>query len=572
MTETCDSLLQLSFFGFPRLTLESVLLNSVAAGACIVAWQKDEYLLSYTLCFLIGYSIYLERNCFLGTKERPPEAAVIGLPACLLSAPILLTTSHLFAVASKGNGFGDEPLVEVSHASVVVFLVLFYFVLSVLYVLRTECRRIFASISLLVSIIGWMFNHSTLQLTKSWCDLTFSIGVALLGHSIMLQISSYVYTFADEFCAYRISREVGFLFNVFAVLYTNHFLLDSYATEIRDEHKILFATYCIALYGLSPTSKKRTRTLRRHYLALASAIAFIYMFFLVKFGKNLYKNWISAAFLFHFLAGCIFLALVLYITYPVQGFSLHAKHQPKKSNAQCFLRIGCTQKIIARKVFHYFFVFLTFWAFYFEYSTQICLYILELITIAAFFVELLRSKLSIKWKLRQLIDRYYHAYADERDRGIIRSHIYLLLGVTLPFLSSTYPVIQSKADTIKDSRCLLAPPYIGILALGVVDSTAAVAGSIWGTHKWNDLFGLRHTQHTYLSAKTIEGSIAALVISTLVEVFFRSGLGYPTSLSDTLHIAFNISPLCVAEAMIDSSDNLLLPFFAMILEQLKSMC
>jgi dolichol kinase len=111
-------------------------------------------------------------------------------------------------------------------------------------------------------------------------------------------------------------------------------------------------------------------------------------------------------------------------------------------------------------------------------------------------------------------------------------------------------------------ECVL--PFVGILALGVADSAASVAGTWFGRTKWS-----------VRSPKSVEGTVAAVfaligsvwVIYTLCAETRESSLA-ANSWKQVLRIASACTGICVFEAVTDQLDNLYLPLYGFAMFQL----
>ncbi|XP_006983477.1 dolichol kinase [Peromyscus maniculatus bairdii] len=141
-------------------------------------------------------------------------------------------------------------------------------------------------------------------------------------------------------------------------------------------------------------------------------------------------------------------------------------------------------------------------------------------------------------------------FLDERDSGpLILTHIYLLLGMSLPIWLIPRPCIQK--DNLGGARALV--PYAGVLAVGVGDTVASIFGSTMGEIRWPG------------TKKTFEGtmtSIFAQIISVALILIFDSGVDLNYSYA---WILGSISTVSLLEAYTTQIDNLLLPLYLLIL-------
>lgn len=141
-------------------------------------------------------------------------------------------------------------------------------------------------------------------------------------------------------------------------------------------------------------------------------------------------------------------------------------------------------------------------------------------------------------------------FLDERDSGpLILTHIYLLLGMSLPIWLIPRPCAQK--GSLGGARALV--PYAGVLAVGVGDTVASIFGSTMGEIRWPG------------TKKTFEGtmtSIFAQIISVALILIFDSGVDLNYSYA---WILGSISTVSLLEAYTTQIDNLLLPLYLLIL-------
>ncbi|KIK96459.1 hypothetical protein PAXRUDRAFT_32371 [Paxillus rubicundulus Ve08.2h10] len=129
---------------------------------------------------------------------------------------------------------------------------------------------------------------------------------------------------------------------------------------------------------------------------------------------------------------------------------------------------------------------------------------------------------------------FVNEFLDQKDRGTaILSHFYLLTGCA------------GSVWLEGPSRFLL---YTGILALGVGDAMASIAGKRIGKHRWSTS-----------TSKTVEGS-AAFVVSLVMCAWVLRLLGLT---EDFLMVRYGavVGLSSVLEALSDQNDNLTLPLY-----------
>ncbi|XP_004613333.1 dolichol kinase [Sorex araneus] len=176
------------------------------------------------------------------------------------------------------------------------------------------------------------------------------------------------------------------------------------------------------------------------------------------------------------------------------------------------------------------------------------LYVAATVCLAVFiFLEYVRY-FRIK-PLGHLLRGLLSLFLDERDSGpLILTHIYLLLGMSLPIWLIPRPCTQ---DHLPGVRALV--PYAGVLAVGVGDTVASIFGSTMGEIRWPG------------TKKTFEGtmtSIFAQIISVVLILIFDTGVDLNYSYA---WILGSISTVSLLEAYTTQIDNLLLPLYLLIL-------
>ena len=141
--------------------------------------------------------------------------------------------------------------------------------------------------------------------------------------------------------------------------------------------------------------------------------------------------------------------------------------------------------------------------------------------------------------LGKILDEKLRSFSDFRDeRGpIIISYIYLIIGVATPLLIADSPV--------------------GLISLGVGDSTASIIGKRYGEFRWPD------------SKKTIEGTFAFIFTTFITGYICKQYLGYFKHLT-----IGNWLLVCTLSGVLEGNsvlnDNILIPAFMMICEKIFS--
>ncbi|KAL2100185.1 hypothetical protein ACEWY4_004579 [Coilia grayii] len=141
-------------------------------------------------------------------------------------------------------------------------------------------------------------------------------------------------------------------------------------------------------------------------------------------------------------------------------------------------------------------------------------------------------------------------FLDERDSGpLVLTHIYLLVGVSLPLWLTPGPCVPKGG--LPGAGGLL--PYAGVLSVGVGDAVASVFGSSVGEIRWPG------------TKKTMEGtatSVFAQVIAVAIFLLADGSLNLNTSYS---WVVGSIAMVAMLEAYTSQIDNLLLPLYLHIL-------
>ncbi|CAI8016208.1 Dolichol kinase, partial [Geodia barretti] len=132
---------------------------------------------------------------------------------------------------------------------------------------------------------------------------------------------------------------------------------------------------------------------------------------------------------------------------------------------------------------------------------------------------------------------------DTRDAGsLILSHIYLLLGLSLPLWISP---LSHHHNVGKLSL------YSGVLSVGVGDSMAAVAGTLMGKTLWPG------------TKKTVEGSAMSVLtqlVAVLAIVMMDPYISMPT-LREWGVVSASVVATAIMEAYTGQVDNLIIPLF-----------
>lgn len=135
------------------------------------------------------------------------------------------------------------------------------------------------------------------------------------------------------------------------------------------------------------------------------------------------------------------------------------------------------------------------------------------------------------------LDAFLRSFADHRDQKgpLIISYIYLITGISIPLLLFDSPV--------------------GLISLGVGDSLASIVGKKMGRIKWQG------------TSKTVEGTIAFIVGTTLISFILKYYLNYFSTVS-MLDIALLCSAGGILEGNSELNDNVLIPIFMVSMEKI----
>lgn len=152
--------------------------------------------------------------------------------------------------------------------------------------------------------------------------------------------------------------------------------------------------------------------------------------------------------------------------------------------------------------------------------------------------------------LGSLLRRSLALFLDDRDSGpIIFTHIYLLLGISIPVWISQAPCM-SKGGVAGAAGLA---PYAGVLAVGVGDTVASIFGSSAGEIRWPG------------TKKTFEGtatSVFAQIIAVAIFLISDSSINLNASYS---WVVGSIAMVAMLEAYTSQIDNLLLPLYLYVL-------
>jgi len=144
-----------------------------------------------------------------------------------------------------------------------------------------------------------------------------------------------------------------------------------------------------------------------------------------------------------------------------------------------------------------------------------------------------------------VLEGFISKHLDAQDQGVIvLTHIYLLLGLAAP----VWLAAPSLAGTETVARSLA--PLAGCLVVGVGDAVASIVGRLKGKRKWKG------------SPKSVEGTLAAFIVTLLCAIALKFALGTP---EPVFALAFTTLMACLLEAFTIQIDNLFLPIWYFIL-------
>lgn len=137
----------------------------------------------------------------------------------------------------------------------------------------------------------------------------------------------------------------------------------------------------------------------------------------------------------------------------------------------------------------------------------------------------------------EVLNSFMERCRNDLDKGeMILSHLYLLLGCSIPFWLTNNLNISS---------------FSGIISLGIGDSLASIGGKALGQTRWHRL-----------TSKTMEGSLCACMGMFFAWITLNQLGSFKVSLKHLF--IFSFWP-ALWEALIDLNDNLTLPIFTFIL-------
>ncbi|XP_072518030.1 dolichol kinase [Salminus brasiliensis] len=177
------------------------------------------------------------------------------------------------------------------------------------------------------------------------------------------------------------------------------------------------------------------------------------------------------------------------------------------------------------------------------------LHLAAVVCLAAFlFLELVRF-----FRIRPLgapLRRMLTLFLDERDSGpLILTHIYLLLGVSLPVWLTPGPCTPKGG--LGGAGGLV--PYAGVLAVGIGDTVASVFGSTVGEIRWPG------------TKKTFEGTATSVFAQVIAVAIFLIADGSINLNASYSWVVGSIAMVAMLEAYTLQIDNLLLPMYLYVL-------
>lgn len=203
-------------------------------------------------------------------------------------------------------------------------------------------------------------------------------------------------------------------------------------------------------------------------------------------------------------------------------------------------------RMVGRKAFHALCLFLFLPCF----SRDPLILVFALISALAIFifVELIRSSHYPFQKLSETINAALDPLIDERDRrGVVVTHLYLLLGVGYPFVAEYLFSVYN----LRTFNPVAAAQ--GLLTTGVGDSAAALVGK-----------GLGDRAHKLpRSKKTIEGLIAFFASYAASAICLYWLTKHPLTLKRIVAILFTGGLSALFESYTDEVDNFVLPLFSL---------
>jgi dolichol kinase len=171
-------------------------------------------------------------------------------------------------------------------------------------------------------------------------------------------------------------------------------------------------------------------------------------------------------------------------------------------------------------------------------------------------LEALRfNRLPIGWKA---IDAFMRRFTDEREASghtVIRTHLYLVVGCAIPVWHT---------NRLGPTHSSAIAPFAGLLILGVGDSVASFVGVRWGRTKWAQLLAPLRIRVPD-PRKSVEGTAAAAAATTACALALQWALSPSPAHDRPLTVTVAILLTCLAEALLDDIDNLLLPLYLLAL-------
>ncbi|XP_076444325.1 dolichol kinase-like [Babylonia areolata] len=209
------------------------------------------------------------------------------------------------------------------------------------------------------------------------------------------------------------------------------------------------------------------------------------------------------------------------------SFSLYTQHVSNNQSGN-----GGRASTAARKVFHLVVVSVYIPGLVVD---PYFLLLASVVALAALGVLEISRLISVQW-LGSAVDNSFRVFVDDRDQGpVLLTHIYLLVGLSLPLWLSHNIVVGDVRN------------FCGVISLGIGDTIACVVGMKYGNTKWPG------------TKKSIEGTAASLVAQLLfVLLAFYVGWLEEVSWISTL---FSVITSSVFEAFVSQIDNLLLPVY-----------
>ncbi|XP_012555584.2 dolichol kinase [Hydra vulgaris] len=198
-------------------------------------------------------------------------------------------------------------------------------------------------------------------------------------------------------------------------------------------------------------------------------------------------------------------------------------------------------KTVIRKIFH----FIALFIYLFGWSESELLALISSLVFYAFIVtEIMRVK---KNTVGLFLNNFLEPFRDENDSGkFILSHVYLILGLSLPFWLTPYSILQS--NSLKSLSI-----FSGVISLGIGDSFASIFGSLYGKSKWSG------------SNKSHIGTFCCFLSQFLFSIILLKGLSINISFISICMLSFVCFVVSMLETFSSQNDNLILPVYMYIL-------